>query len=42
MCEHSGLLDMSLTSFVAALMFVDMYWRLHSRLSASDVVKKTQ
>lgn len=42
MCEHGGLLETSLTSFVAALMFVDMYWRLYSRLSASDVVKKTQ
>lgn len=31
-----------LTGLIASLMFVDMYWRLHSRLSATDAVKKTQ
>lgn len=27
---------------IASLMFVDMYWRLHNRLAATGVVKKTQ
>lgn len=35
--------DEILTIFLAAtLMFIDMYWRLYSRVSAGEVLKKNQ
>lgn len=39
---HQELSGTRLTSLAAAIMFADMYWRLYSRLSVTDSVKKTQ
>lgn len=41
-CNRYEVLETQLTYVVATVMFVDMYGRLYSRLSATDDVKKTQ
>lgn len=41
-CGRYELLETRLTYLLATVMFVDMYGRLYSRLSATDAVKKTQ